>query len=229
MKKCTDVLQTIATWGLFIVAGLSAGYGFIQYKTLKAEKRPYISLTSVIAKSSLAGDDLISYSDVEKGLITPAELLCKEPAEYYKYEDIVVELLFKNTGPVGALGCKLSYATFGFEGEIKDLKSLWATSEKHHKQLSDRGFNLMPEQEQVYGFVFKRYELYENEETKNLLNPLGEKNLPMYVLCRTEYGSMKDLAKPDNKRDKFISFDLYQITHIRQNTYRFNAHLIQSE
>lgn len=137
--KITDVIQAIVAVGLLV----AAFFGIQEYKTIR---RPYVSLIEVKASSNLTDhrtlvripsdlEDERKYgpvSDELKALVNkyaPSDVFRNVPNKVRDaVEEILVDLHFKNTGPIAATQCKISVASLK-DHAGKALSDLWAEYE----------------------------------------------------------------------------------------------------
>ena len=234
--SCTDILQTVAVWGLFIVAVVTVCYGIKQYEGYKAEKRPYVSLMGITAKSNLSKNNLVRVPEYDKNdkkkydsLTTEERKLCGKTISAdiilksksflkNELEEILFDMHFKNTGPVGAVNGQIKYTVIVLH-EDKPLTQLWKNVEKAAEGNKDiiqfiaDNIALNPQQEQTYSFMIHRSQIKNVEK--------------FFILCDVRYDSVKK-KQPGVVRIYRI-LNLYRVWHPKAYTMVYYSNLIKSE
>lgn len=107
--SCTDILQTVATWGLLIIAIIALCYAYTEYKNIKNQRRPYISVLEVTVDSNLTERYPIFHPEKKKD-VPPKELLNASKEIHDQVEEILITLHIKNTGPVAGKDVNIEWA-----------------------------------------------------------------------------------------------------------------------
>lgn len=175
--KRTDFLQALATLGIFLIAV----YGLTEYEGIR---RPYVSLMNVEVKSNLAKPDKLillpteaDFSDYKDKLpqlspelkgrlgtyISASEILTAPRFIQDVLQEVLFDLHFKNTGPVGAKDCQIKYVLLP-EYDGKSLKQHWEKAEIRNKTekiitIVAEDIDLNPEQEQIYNLMMHNQRL----------------------------------------------------------------------
>ena len=235
--RSTEVIQAMVA----VALGIAAVFGISEYKQLR---RPYVSLMNVKAISNLSNPDIPvkvpeGIEDEVKYGKTTGELKATAgkyvSAKYFadasdtikdSVEEILVDLYFKNTGPLAATNCQIQIAHLKSPGE-KSLSDLWDELEKIPKVISPITTDVIlnPQQEQTYSFMFHRSESG------------FQRGGSRYVLCDTRYNSIEDLRKVRGKGENSIRdskktyriLNLYQIWYPAAWTDIIYSNLIRSE
>jgi len=174
MDTCryASLVQAIVAVGLLLMAV----FGIYEYKAIR---RPYVSLGEVKAKSNLSNPNNIIKKDQK--IRTAAELLELGDEETLKsVEEILVDLIFKNTGPVGARDCQIKYSLMRNYNEQKELRELWDDRPDQPDTLKFTPVDaivLNPQQEQISNLMFHRKEMKEGDK--------------IFILCDVRYNSVK--------------------------------------
>jgi len=188
--KSTDLAQAIVGLGLLA----AAAFGLNQYAQLR---RPYVSLVGVKAESNLAKpESLIKYPDgyqnrtdlpddlkqLSGKSVSPKEILKSPPFIREDVEEILFDMTFKNTGPLGATDCDIKYAHV-IDHKGKALKLLWDEAEQKPQEnfegvrplADDIVFN--PQQEQSFHFMIHRKHIAQGAV--------------LFILCDVQYNSIR--------------------------------------
>jgi hypothetical protein len=108
--------KNVQAWAPVVLAGIALVtliYGIFQYESYKSEKRPYVSLITVDIGSSLCRGYTISWPEFSGGKeSTPSEILGADKETQGKVEEIIVSLVYKNTGPIAAKNVKIFNGLF---------------------------------------------------------------------------------------------------------------------
>lgn len=226
-----DSAQAAATVVLAGIALVTLIYGIVQYESYKSEKRPYVSLITVDIGSNLCRDYTISCPGLESGKeVFPAEIIAADKETQGKVEEIIVNLCYKNTGPIAAKDVRIftglvagdSYKTNGEknpDSRINDNTIFDVARPKNYiNQETIKLVALMPEQEKRTLFMFHRKE---KDEEHNIMRRDSTTTNPLYLICDIQYNSI-------NGR-KHGYFGVYKLYHLPAYTRIYNADLIESK
>jgi len=235
--KSTEVIQAMVA----VALSIAAVFGIFEYKQIR---RPYVSLMNVKAISNLSDPDMPvkvpggihdekKYGEVTDelkeniGKYVPAKYLANAPDTIKDLvEEILVDLYFKNTGPLAATNCQIRIAYLIGHGE-KSLSDLWDELGKMPTGifLIADDVILNPQQEQTYNFMFHR-------------NANGfKRGDSRYVLCDIRYNSIKDVKKVTGKEESLSRefkrsygiLNLYKIWYAAAWTDIIYSNLIKGE
>ncbi len=224
-----QTMQTIATCGLCVIASITLIYGVKEYKAYKAEKRPYVSLIKVDIGSNLCKDYTITYPELNKEVF-PSEIIAADRATQEKVEEIIVELCYKNTGPIAAEDVRIftgliagdSYTIDGKENPnsvINENTTFDISAPKNYiNQETVKLFALIPEQEKNTLFMFHRRE---KEEKYNIMRRDTEKTNCLYLICDLKY---KSIGENDHGY-----FGVYKLYILPASTVVYGVDLIESK
>lgn len=231
MKKNirADNVQAAATVVLVGIALVTLIYGMIQYEAYKAEKRPYVSLIKVDIGSNLCKDYTITHPELNKEVF-PSEIIAADRAIQEKVEEIIVELYYKNTGPIAAKDVQIftgliagdSYTIDGKENPnsvINENTTFDIAGPKNYiNQETFKLFALMPEQEKNTLFMFHRRE---KAEKYNIMRRDSEKTNSLYLICDIKYRSIGG--------NDHGYFGVYKLYILPASTVIYSVNLIESK
>lgn len=223
--KILPWINALAGAGLFGIAL----YGLRQYKTISAEKRPYVGVMKATAESSFTTDCQVKLSEYEKntegykalkkigkedliGTYVSSQIIHKLPPPIPEdHEEIIITLRVKNTGPIGAVDCSIHFIEFhNYASEppkqkyvelLEEIEELKRKGENTKRKESTLAaeIDLMPNQEQTYVL------LAHSKETKDK---------PVFLLLKLTYFSIKDIQK----QKPFTFYAVYVVSEFKAYT-----------
>jgi len=231
----TDKVQAFSALIICLVTIVAVWYGIVQYQHYKTEKRPYVSLIKVDINSNLISKYPIFYGKKQRH---PNKILNADTDELESAqksaEEIIVEMHFKNTGPVGAVDVDVLWGLIKSDRYLDDgtiNKTSRYNDKTHFREIikkeqnatilinkEERHFNaLVPEQEISDILMFNPKELKPIE-----IKSIGRRRVNhIYLLCKIDYKSMKG--------QEYEYFSVYRISIILAYTKLYTAVLMQSD
>ncbi|MEN6489937.1 MAG: hypothetical protein ABFD66_13850 [Smithella sp.] len=235
--NCASIAQAVAAVVVALIAIFTFCYAASEYDNYKkTEKRPYVTLFRVDIESNLIKKYPI-WSHDESKIMPSSEVLSKESGLIQKkVQEIIVDLNFKNTGPVAAKNVQLDWYIFLGDqytkdgepnsqskiNETTDFREIFKTIEPWKKE--DKFFKaLAPGQEMIYYFMFKPEQWSKDYNVMNDANRDDSKygTNECYIICIIKYNSI------NNAPHEY--FGVYRLHHIRAWTKVYYAILMQSE
>lgn len=227
-----DSVQAWATVALAFIALVTVIYGLVQYQSYISEKRPYVSLINVDIGSNLCKNCTINWPGpgAEKEVF-PSEIVAADKETQEKVEEIIINLYYKNTGPIAAKDVMIftglvagdSYAIDGKENPnsvINDNTTFDIVNPKSYiNQERIKLVALSPEQEKHTLFMFHRKEIGEEQNIMKR-NSKGKTN-PLYLICDIRYESVRG--------EKHRYFGVYKLYHPPAHARIYSADLMESK
>ena len=236
--NCASIVQAIAAVVVALIAIFTFCYATSEYDNyIKTEKRPYVTLFRVDIESNLIKKYPI-WSHDESRIMPPSEVLSKENGPIQKkVQEIIVDLNFKNTGPVAAKNVQLDWYIFlgdrytkggkpnsqSIINETTNFRELISKSIQPWKKEKASFKALAPGQEMIKFFMFKPEQWSEKYNVMNDANrddPEDGTN-ECYLICIIKYNSINETPHE--------YFGVYKLLHIRAWTKVYYAELMQSE
>jgi hypothetical protein len=226
--KWTDIPDKIPQWGLFIIALVTVIYGLAQYKRFKSEKRPYVSLIKVNVESNLTKSFPIFHPVLKKD-VQPIEIIQSDQKAQVLVEEIVVDLVYKNTGPLAAKDIDIRsiiltgdrYDLDGKENPKSIINDETDFRRLNVPMLQERQTNLvslLPEQEKADHFLLHKNEI---AQKFNIMRNDSTTTNYLYLVNTISYTS--------SGGEKYSYFSVYKIWHPAAYTRIYYALLIKSE
>lgn len=221
---------------------------FNKYKIQQA--RSYVGLFRVDIKSNLSMKYPILYPPKKDHLVLPKDIIdVKDGGIQKQPEEILVNLIFKNTGPIAAQNVLLHWFiifedSYTKEGEVSPARLINdQTNISFFKDIIDKQRKgaatirieeprkysytaLLPEQEITHSFMFKPEAWIANfnvmdDNPKGPRDGKGKGTNNAYIICDIEYESTSS--------DKHSYFGVYKLSHYLAWTRIYHATLIQSD
>ncbi len=212
--KCADIIQTLISISMLILALLTIIFGYNEYQTYK---RPYVTLIKVNIASNLEKMYPIIHPNSKKE-VYPSEIITAGQEIIEVAEEVIVDLYYKNTGPIAAKNVKFTRAllagdSFTIDGKrnphsiINDSTNFFELKIDGviaQEEISLKA--LAPQQEEKFQFMFHRYD---TERKYNVMKHDSSNTNPLYIVCKIEYDPID--SKENTKKHGY--FAVYKLFH----------------